>query len=93
MLTLLPRDARGLNRLEAWVTDAQGMPIAAMSAGARLASPEAGIEPSHWPAVMPHPGVYVAEGLALPRGGRWMLRLDLLVDDFTSALRELITVP
>ena len=53
-----------------------------------MALPEAGIEPGRHAAAMPRPGVYVAEGLALPRAGRWRLRLDLLVDDFTKLTFE-----
>ena len=33
---------------------------------------------------MPRSGVYIAEGVVVPRAGRWRLRLDLLVDDFTK---------
>jgi copper transport protein len=82
VLSLLP-GRTGANRLEAWVTDAGGAPVAAQEASLRLALPEAGIEPARFPATMPRPGAYAAEGVVLPRAGRWRLRLDLLVDDFT----------
>ena len=86
-LTLIP-GRPGANRLEAWVTDTAGAAVAAKEATVAMALPEAGIEPNRFRAAMPRPGVYVAEGLALPRAGRWRLRLDLLVDDFTKLTFE-----
>ncbi|HEX6011406.1 MAG TPA: CopD family protein [Geminicoccaceae bacterium] len=82
-LTLIP-GRPGPNRLEAWVTDASGAPVLAEEATVSVAQPEAGIEPVRLPAAMPRPGVYVAAGLPVPLAGRWRLRLDLLVDDFTK---------
>ena len=70
------------------MTDAAGAPVAAKEATVAMALPEAGIEPSRFQAAMPRPGVYVAEGLALPRAGRWRLWLDLLVDGFTKLTFE-----
>jgi copper transport protein len=81
-LTLTPGHT-GANRLEVWVTDTAGAPVAAKEAIVRLALPEAGIEPARFPATMPRPGAFVASGLPIPRGGRWRLEFDLLVDDFT----------
>jgi hypothetical protein len=37
---------------------------------------------------MTRPGVYVADGLPVARPGRWRLRLELLVDDFTRLAFE-----
>ncbi len=87
LLTLSP-GRPGTNRLEAWVTDADGGPVAAREARLRLALPEAGIEPSRVPVTMPRPGAYAADGLAILRPGRWRLRLDLLIDDFTQLTFE-----
>ena len=78
----------GANRLKAWVTDTSGAPIAAEEATVAVALPEAGIEPNRFRATTPRPGAFVAEGLAIPRAGRWRLRLDLLVDDFTKLTFE-----
>jgi copper transport protein len=69
LLTLSP-GRPGTNRLEAWVTDGNGKPVVAGEARLRLALPEAGIEPSRLAAVMPQPGVYLADGLAILRPGR-----------------------
>ena len=38
--------------------------------------------------VDPLPGVVVADGVLVPRAGRWRLRLDLLIDDFTKLTYE-----
>jgi copper transport protein len=86
-LTLVP-GRPGANRLEAWATDTSGAPITAKEATVAVALPEAGIEPNRFRATMPRAGVYVAEGLAMPRAGSWRLRLDLLVDDFTKLTFE-----
>ena len=75
---------RGVNRIEAVVTDASGALLTAQEASVEVAAPEAGIEAARTVAVMLGPGHYVAHGLALPLSGRWHLRLDLLVDDFTK---------
>ena len=87
LLTLSP-GRPGTNRLEAWVTDGDGKPVVAREARLRLALPVAGIEPSRLAAAMPQPGVYLADGLAILRSGRWRLRLDLLIDDFTRLAFE-----
>jgi copper transport protein len=86
-LTLVP-GRPGANRLEARVTDTTGAPVAAKEATVAMALPEAGIEPGRFRAATLRPGVYVAEGIAVPRAGRWRLRLDLLVDDFTKLTFE-----
>jgi copper transport protein len=86
-LTLIP-GRPGPNRLEAWVTDPSGAPVSAGEATVSAALPEAGLEPVRLPAAMPRPGVYAATGLPVPLAGRWRLRLDLLVDDFTKLVFE-----
>jgi copper transport protein len=46
--------------------------------------PTGDIERARVAAMLPAPGVAVADGVVLPRAGRWSLRLDLLIDDFTK---------
>lgn len=82
-LTLLP-GRTGTNRLEAWVTDRDGGPIQAREASLSWSLPDAGIESSRAAMNLPAPGVATAAGLVMPRGGRWKLQLDLLIDDFTK---------
>lgn len=86
-LTLLPGRV-GANRLQAWVTDPDGAPLAAREASLRWSLPEAGLEPARVAAALPAPGVVLAEGVTLARAGRWNLRLSLLVDDFTKLTIE-----
>jgi copper transport protein len=86
-LTLIP-GRPGANRLLAWVTDLDGVPVRAREAGVAWSLPSAGIERSRAAAALPTPGVAVADGVVLPRAGRWRLRLDLLIDDFTKLTFE-----
>ncbi|MFO1050026.1 MAG: CopD family protein [Geminicoccaceae bacterium] len=86
-LSLVPGRA-GSYRLEAGVADPDGVPIAAREAIIVWSAPTLGIEPLRLAATMPLPGVVVADGLPRPRAGRWRLRLDLLIDDFTKLTFE-----
>jgi copper transport protein len=86
-LTLLPGRA-GVNRLEAWITDGNGMPVEAREGSVAWSLPAAGIERAQAALALPAPGVATARGIALPRGGRWLLRLELLIDDFTKLTFE-----
>lgn len=81
--TLLP-GRMGSNRLAAWVTDLDGAPIRAREAAIRLSLPVGGLEPFVVAADVPAPGVIEAANLDLPRPGRWQVRLELLIDDFTK---------
>lgn len=78
----------GTKRLEALVTDGRGAPVAARKAEVRLAMPEAGIEPVRLAARMEEPGTFIVDRLPMPRAGRWVVRLDLLIDDFTRLTFE-----
>jgi hypothetical protein len=51
-----------------------GAPVAAKEATVTMALPEAGIEPDRFRAAMPRSGVYIAEGVVVPRAGRWRLQ-------------------
>jgi copper transport protein len=82
-VTLLP-GRPGANRLLATVADPAGAPLAAQAASVILALPAAGLEPARYPLAMARPGVYQDDALLLPRAGRWQLRLELLIDDFTK---------
>ena len=87
LLTLIPGHL-GANRLQAGVADRDGAPVLAREASLAWSLPEGGIEPVRAAATMPLPGVVIAEGVQLPQAGRWRLRLDLLVDDFTKLTYE-----
>jgi copper transport protein len=81
--TLLP-GRMGSRRLTAWVTDLDGAPIRAREAAIRWSLPTGGLEPFVVAVDLPAPGVIAAADLDLPRPGRWQLRLELLIDDFTK---------
>ena len=82
-ITLHP-GGTGPNRLEAMVVDRDGLPIVARSAELFWSMPDAGIEPLRLAASLPLPGVVVAAPIEIAVPGRWLIRLDLLVDDFTK---------
>ena len=86
-LTLVPGRV-GANRLEAGVADRDGAPVTAREASVAWSLPAAAIEPVRVDARQPLPGVVVADGILLPRAGRWRLRLELLIDDFTMLTYE-----
>ncbi|MGD9507583.1 MAG: copper resistance CopC/CopD family protein [Geminicoccaceae bacterium] len=82
-ITLRPGRS-GANRLEAMVVDRDGLPIMARSAELLWSLPEAGFEPLRLAGSLPQPGVVLAAPVDMPATGRWRVRLDLLVDDFTK---------
>jgi copper transport protein len=86
-ITLLPGRV-GANRVEATVVDRDGLPIVARSAELIWSMPEGGFEPLHIAAALPLPGVATGGPMTMPKPGRWRLRLDLLVDDFTKLTFE-----
>ena len=63
-------------------------PVMAREATLAWSLPAAGIEPIRVDAGLPLPGVVVAHDISLPQPGRWRLRLDLLIDDFTRLTYE-----
>jgi copper transport protein len=87
LLTLVPGRV-GTNRLQAGIADRDGAPLTAREASVAWSLPAAGLEPVRVAASLPLPGVVVADGVLLPQPGRWRLRLDLLIDDFTKFTYE-----
>ena len=53
-----------------------------------LASPAAGIEPVRRAAVVEPDGHWRVEGVLIPVAGPWIVRVDLLVDDFDKIVLE-----
>lgn len=72
----------GPNRIELRLTGPDGAPLDALEVSAEMALPAGGIEAIARPLPKAAPGVYAAEGIALPVAGSWALRLDALVSDF-----------
>lgn len=82
-LTLIP-GRPGANRLEIQLATPEGVPLAARAVDLAWSLPEAGLGPLRVAAETTAPGIALAKGFALPRAGRWRLRLGVLVDDFTK---------
>jgi len=74
----------GANRLEAMIVDRDGLPVVARSAEVAWSMPAAGFEPLRLAASRPQPGLVTASPVDLPAPGRWRVRIDLLIDDFTK---------
>jgi copper transport protein len=73
----------GKNRIDLYLTNRQGHPVAAKAAELSFALPEMGIEALRVDAAPLEPGHFQA-GINLPLAGDWGLRAELLVDDFTK---------
>ena len=86
VLTLLPGRA-GPNRLEAWVTDRDGVPLAGKEATLVWTLPS-GAEPGRASAGFAAPGALAVPELVMPRPGRWRLRLEVRVDDSSQLTFE-----
>jgi copper transport protein len=75
--------AVGDNRVDLYLTDKRGQPLAARGAETSWALPDAGIEALRVDVAATEPGHFQAR-VNLPLPGEWHVRADLLVDDFTK---------
>jgi copper transport protein len=76
------------------VLDEALKPLAVKEVTLTLANPAAGIEPVRRPATVAAGALWRVENLRVPIAGRWTIRLELLVDDFTRvALEEEVELP
>jgi copper transport protein len=73
----------GENRIDLYLTDAEGRPVEAQAAEIFWALPDAGIEALRVDAVAIEPGRFQARA-TIPLAGDWHVRADLLIDDFTK---------
>ena len=62
--------------------DADGAPLVPKDLTGSLANPEAGIAGLKLSFTRQSDGTYVAQPVALPLPDGWMLRLDVLINDF-----------
>ncbi len=53
-----------------------------------FANPSAGIEPVRRAAVHSHGALWQVEGMRIPVAGQWIVRVDLLIDDFEKLVLE-----
>jgi copper transport protein len=65
------------------IWDGNFAPLAAKEVALVLVKPDAGIEPLRTPAVYVADSTWRVERLNLPIAGRWRVRVEILVDDFT----------
>ncbi|MDQ2105747.1 copper resistance D family protein, partial [Azospirillum isscasi] len=81
ILTVTPA-LPGTNRIELRLAGPDGAPLDALEVSVELALPAAGIEAIARPLPKQAPGVYAADGVALPVAGSWSVRVNALVSDF-----------
>jgi len=70
------------------VMDAEANPFEAKEITLLLGNETAGIEPLKRKATRSAEGVWRIEDLTIPLGGRWAVRLDILISDFEKAMLE-----
>jgi copper transport protein len=86
-VSLLPVRARDPRvRIEVLDGDFKVLPVKEVTM--TLASPAAGIEPVRRAATRDADGHWHLEGLRVPVAGQWIVRVDLLIDDFDKIVLE-----
>jgi copper transport protein len=73
----------GENRIDLYLTDQQGQPLAAKAAEISWALPDMGVEALRVEAAAVESGHFQAR-VNFPLPGEWQVRADVLVDDFTK---------
>ena len=76
----------GRNRVRIHVHRADGVPFTAAEAVLEWELPTAGVAPLRRTLSATGPGEVGADDVEMPIAGRWILRLDVLVDDFDKAV-------
>ena len=92
-LTLTPARARA-PRVNVQVLDGELRPLAVKEVTLSLANLALKMEPIRRAAVRSGDSVWQVEGLRVPQAGRWVVRVDLLIDDFERVeLEEEVDLP
>ncbi len=86
-VSLLPVRARA-PRIDIQVLDSTFNMLTVKEMTVTLANPAAGIEPLRRAAVPAPDGHWRLEGLQIPVAGQWIVRVDLLIDDFDQIVLE-----
>jgi copper transport protein len=86
-LTLMPGRA-GRSEGEMMIRDGEYRPLAPKGVTLVFSQPEAGIEPVRRDATDAGDNIWRIEGVLLPVAGRWRMRVEILVDDFTKVALE-----
>jgi len=84
----IERQPDGLRLLQLTLLDDQFGPLEAKEVVLVLAKPDAGIERLRFPARRTEATIWRVPNLALPVGGRWLARVEILVDDFEKVAIE-----
>jgi copper transport protein len=74
----------GANSLDLVLVDSAGQAAEALELGLRLTPPAPDVEPLAATALPSSPGRFSVDAVDLPLAGRWQIRADVLVDDFTQ---------
>jgi copper transport protein len=77
---------RGVSRLILSFSGADAQPLAPREVEVRWSLPRLGIEPLRAVATAQPDGSYRIDSMSLPLPGRWDLRVDALIDDFTKVI-------
>jgi copper transport protein len=78
----------GRNTVSLYLTDQMGQPVSPLEVEVELSNLAAGIAPLRRKLVRTQAGHYQYSGPELALAGRWILRLDLLINDFEKAILE-----
>lgn len=82
-LQLMPGRA-GPVSITASIRDGASAALDARQVGYTLANGAVGIEALHAQASQVRPGVWRADGVLIPTGGQWTVRVTILIDEFTQ---------
>lgn len=92
-VSMMPVRARN-PRVNIEVLDAGFNPLKVKEVTVTIANPAAGIEPVRRAATPTGEGHWRVEGLHIPLAGQWIVRVDLLIDDFEKiVLEEQVDLP
>jgi copper transport protein len=84
----IERQPDGLRFLQLTLLDEQFGPLEAKEVVLVLSKPDAGIERVRYPARRSEATIWRIPDLALPVGGRWLARVEILIDDFEKVAIE-----
>jgi copper transport protein len=82
------RQSNGLRLLQLTLLDAQFGPLEAKEVVLVLSKPDAGVARVRYPARRSEATIWRIPDLALPVGGRWLARVEILIDDFEKVAIE-----
>jgi copper transport protein len=84
----IDRQSDGSRLLQLTLLDDQFGPLEAKEVVLVLSKPDAGVERVRYPARRTEATIWRVPNLALPVGGRWLARVEILIDDFEKIAIE-----